>query len=148
MFAKPFICALDGHSDGVHVLAKHPSRLSTILSGSLDGQVKIWLLSNKKCLSTIQAHTGPVNGNFTHTFDLFIFILGLSVDREDGRTYATVGQDTQLKLWALPDYVSGDIGEPLHSIPLTDVAQSISHFANSSDFATGGDGVCSWKVYR
>lgn len=61
-FAKPFICALEGHNDGVHTLAKHPTRLSTVLSGSLDGQVKIWLLSSKKCLSTIQAHTGPVNG--------------------------------------------------------------------------------------
>ncbi|KAI6183948.1 DDB1- and CUL4-associated factor 13 [Aphelenchoides bicaudatus] len=134
MFAKPFICALDGHSDGVHTLAKHPSRLSTVLSGSLDGQVKIWSLSNKKCLMTIQAHTGPVNG--------------LSVDREDGKTYATVGQDSQLKLWTLPDYITGDVSEPLHSIPLADVAQSISHFANSSDFATSGDGICSWKIYR
>lgn len=71
MFAKPFICALDGHNDGVHVLAKHPSRLSTVLSGALDGQVKIWLLSNKKCLTTIQAHNGPINGN---PFCSFIFM--------------------------------------------------------------------------
>jgi WD repeat and SOF domain-containing protein 1 len=63
MFAKPFICALEGHNDGVHVLAKHPTRLSTVLSGALDGQVKVWLLSNKKCLTTIQAHNGPVNGS-------------------------------------------------------------------------------------
>lgn len=73
---------------------------------------------------------------------------GLSIDRDDGKTFATVGQDLQLKLWALPDFVTGDISEPLHSIPLSDVPHSISHFANSSDFATSGDGVCSWRAYR
>ncbi|KAI6228248.1 DDB1- and CUL4-associated factor 13 [Aphelenchoides besseyi] len=134
VFAKPFLCALDGHNDGVHVLTKHPSRLSTILSGALDGQVKVWTLSNRKCLTTIQAHNGPITG--------------LSVDREDGRTYVSVGQDAQLKLWSLPDVVTGDLSEPLHSIPLTDIPYAISHVSNSSDFATSGDGICIWRVYR
>ncbi|KAI6197072.1 DDB1- and CUL4-associated factor 13 [Aphelenchoides besseyi] len=133
VFAKPFLCALDGHNDGVHVLTKHPSRLSTILSGALDGQVKVWTLSNRKCLTTIQAHNGPITG--------------LSVDREDGRTYVSVGQDAQLKLWSLPDVVTGDLSEPLHSIPLTDIPYAISHVSNSSDFATSGDGICIWRVY-
>ncbi|CAD5211426.1 unnamed protein product [Bursaphelenchus okinawaensis] len=134
VFAKPFLCALDGHSEGVHILAKHPTRLSTVLSGARDGQVKIWHLTSKKCLSTIQAHTGPING--------------LSVDKDNGETYVTVGQDAQLKLWGLPEVISGDLSEPLHSIPLTDVPQAISHIANSSDFATSGDGICVWKLYR
>lgn len=76
------------------------------------------------------------------------FPSGLSVDREDGRTYVTVGQDAQLKLWSLPDVVAGDLSEPIHSIPLTDVPHAVSHVADSSDFATSGDGICVWKVYR
>ena len=37
MFAKPFVAALSGHVDGVYCLAKHPSQLSCIVSGSADG---------------------------------------------------------------------------------------------------------------
>lgn len=37
VFAKPFVANLEGHSDGVFCLARHPTRLSTLLSGSCDG---------------------------------------------------------------------------------------------------------------
>ena len=39
VFAKPFIGNLDGHSDGISCLAKHPKRLSLLLSGAYDGEV-------------------------------------------------------------------------------------------------------------
>jgi len=48
VFAKPFIGSLDGHKDGVHCLSKHTSQLNILLSGSCDGEIKIWNLSNKK----------------------------------------------------------------------------------------------------
>jgi len=54
--------ASDGHSEAVHLMKKHPTRLSTILSGARDGQVKVWHLTSRKCLFTIQAHNGTVNG--------------------------------------------------------------------------------------
>ena len=41
VFAKPFIGSLDGHRDGVHSLAKHPTRLSMLLSGACDGEVSL-----------------------------------------------------------------------------------------------------------
>jgi len=37
MFAKPFVGDLSGHSDGVYCMAKHPKKLTTIISGSGDG---------------------------------------------------------------------------------------------------------------
>jgi WD repeat and SOF domain-containing protein 1 len=37
MFAKPFVGALSGHADGVYCMAKHPTRLDIIISGSGDG---------------------------------------------------------------------------------------------------------------
>jgi WD repeat and SOF domain-containing protein 1 len=64
VFAKPFIACFDGYAEDVGVLSKHPLRLSHLLSGARHGQVKIWKLSNEKCLGTIQAHNGPVNGKF------------------------------------------------------------------------------------
>ena len=33
IFAKPFVGALSGHTDGVYCMAKHRSKLSVILSG-------------------------------------------------------------------------------------------------------------------
>ena len=39
VFAKPFVSSLDGHTDGVHCIARHPRSLSVLLSGSCDGEV-------------------------------------------------------------------------------------------------------------
>lgn len=39
VFAKPFVASLDGHRDGVNCMAKHTKSLSTLLSGSCDGEV-------------------------------------------------------------------------------------------------------------
>jgi len=44
VFAKPFVGALDGHRDGVYALARHPSRLALIASGSADGGTNIILV--------------------------------------------------------------------------------------------------------
>lgn len=44
VFAKPFVCNLDGHRDGVSCLAKHPSRLSLVASGAYDGEVYIKII--------------------------------------------------------------------------------------------------------
>lgn len=41
VFAKPFLASLDGHRDGVNCMAKHTTSLSTLLSGSCDGEVTI-----------------------------------------------------------------------------------------------------------
>jgi len=41
VFAKPFLAALDGHSDMVSVLSKHPKQLSTLFSGAADGVVSV-----------------------------------------------------------------------------------------------------------
>jgi len=40
VFAKPFLAALDGHSDLVCLLAKHPKQLSTLYSAAADGVVR------------------------------------------------------------------------------------------------------------
>lgn len=37
MHAKPFVAALEGHSDGVYCLARDPNRLGVVGSGSGDG---------------------------------------------------------------------------------------------------------------
>jgi len=137
IFAKPFMASLDGHSEAVHLMKKHPTRLSTILSGARDGQVKVWHLTSRKCLTTIQAHNGTLNG--------------LSIDDMDGECYVTVGSDCQMKVWKLPaiiDEYDESLSQPLHSIPLDGVPHSVSHVANSSDFVTCGEGISVWRLNR
>ena len=41
IFARPFICSLDGHRDSVQCLTKHTTQLSLLLSGSCDGEVTL-----------------------------------------------------------------------------------------------------------
>ena len=47
VFAKPFVSSLDGHTDGVNCIARHPRSLSVLLSGSCDGEVGIYPVSLK-----------------------------------------------------------------------------------------------------
>lgn len=42
VFAKPFLGSLDGHTEGISVVAKKPNSLSTIASGAFDGEVTFY----------------------------------------------------------------------------------------------------------
>lgn len=62
MFAKPFVGALDGHTDGVYSLARDPKSLGCVASGGGDGQVCVWSLSRReKVLDIPKAHKGMVS---------------------------------------------------------------------------------------
>ena len=47
IFAKPFLGALDNHSDGVLALAKNRYNLREMISGSADGEVIFWNIPDK-----------------------------------------------------------------------------------------------------
>lgn len=42
IYAKPFVGALDGHSDTPMSLTLHPTSLINMVSGSANGEIKIW----------------------------------------------------------------------------------------------------------
>ena len=44
VFAKPFVSAMDGHSDGVFCMAKNPKVLNTLASGACDGELQFSLI--------------------------------------------------------------------------------------------------------
>ena len=56
MFAKPFLCALSGHSDGVSSLSLHPQRVGIAASTSFDGEVRVWSLQSRKCVANYEGH--------------------------------------------------------------------------------------------
>lgn len=48
MFAKPFIEALDDHSDGIVSMAKNRYNLANMISGSADGEIVMWNIPERK----------------------------------------------------------------------------------------------------
>jgi WD40 repeat protein len=54
VFAKPFLHAMDGHSDGVFCMSKNPKRLNILASGACDGEFRVWQLSGRKCLLAVE----------------------------------------------------------------------------------------------
>ena len=51
--------ALKGHTDSVNAVAFSPDR-TTLASGSSDGTVKLWNVSRRELIATLEGHTHPV----------------------------------------------------------------------------------------
>ncbi|XP_060574152.1 DDB1- and CUL4-associated factor 13-like [Ruditapes philippinarum] len=132
VFAKPFIGSLDGHRDGVHSLAKHPTRLSLLLSGACDGEIRAWDLARRQCVSHVQAHDGFVNG---------------LCSIPDGTGFMSCGTDKTVKQWSL-----GEDGimshEPVSTLLGKTVFEQIDHSYGNNTFATCGQQVDIWESDR
>uniref|UniRef100_A0A671VVB3 DDB1- and CUL4-associated factor 13 n=1 Tax=Sparus aurata TaxID=8175 RepID=A0A671VVB3_SPAAU len=133
VFAKPFLASLDGHRDGVNCMAKHTSSLSTLLSGSCDGEVKVWNLTKHECVRTLQAHEGFVRG---------------MVVRHCGTSFFTVGDDKTIKQWKMEAPGYGEEEEPLNTILGKTVFTGLDHHQKDAVFATCGQQVDIWDEQR
>uniref|UniRef100_A0A8C5DYU1 DDB1- and CUL4-associated factor 13 n=1 Tax=Gouania willdenowi TaxID=441366 RepID=A0A8C5DYU1_GOUWI len=133
VFAKPFLASLDGHRDGVHCLAKHRTSLSTLLSGSCDGQVKVWNLTERDVCALSK-----------HTKDLCVEI----VVRFCGTSFFTVGDDKTIKQWKMEAPAYGEEEEPLNTILGKTVFTGLDHHQKEGVFATCGQQVDIWDEQR
>ena len=87
LFAKPFVCALEGHADGVYALARAHDELGVLVSGSADGTLRVWDLRRRQGGRTCGGHSGAVRGAAC----------------ERGGAYAlSAGDDCTARMWALP----------------------------------------------
>ncbi|XP_014790792.1 DDB1- and CUL4-associated factor 13 [Octopus bimaculoides] len=131
-FAKPFIGCLEGHKDGLSVLKKHPTSLSTLLSGAHDGEVKVWNLPTRKSISTVQAHTGVVNSICFHP---------------KGKYFFTCGRDKTIKQWNVDEefHIEED---PTNVILGQTLFHAIDHHWKDDIFATCGEQVDIWDESR
>ena len=124
VFAKPFVGSLDGHYDGVYTLAKHPNRLSLVCSGSYDGELRLWDLTNRQCLQNVQAHTG--------------YVRGICFDNT-GKNCYTCGDDKIIREWNFMEKSVGNVSvSEKRSIICDDTLSSIDHNRKKPVFATGG----------
>ncbi|KAG5177627.1 WD40-repeat-containing domain protein [Tribonema minus] len=134
MFAKPFIGALDGHTDGVFCTATSPKNLVQFLSGACDGEVRVWDLSRRACVWKAAAHTG--------------FVRGVAVT-PDGRSFLSAGDDGLVKRWDLA--IASDLEErPRPTAQWTGKMgfRALDHHWGDATFATASDAVELWDAER
>jgi len=130
VMAKPFVGALEGHSDGVSIIARHPSKLNVLWSGSQDGQIRKWSLTSRKTTRKIQAHDG--------------WVRGLAVSKTD--KIVTVGVDKQIKLWEGDEFSdSPEIATIIGKSPFTSCDFALDE---SSKFITSSSVVEYWDSTR
>ncbi|PVV01804.1 hypothetical protein BB560_003765 [Smittium megazygosporum] len=142
MFAKPFICALDGHVDGIYSIAKNPLKLDHVLSGSGDGELRLWSLSNQKTLARAEnAHDGMV--------------AGITYVPSTQNKFISVGADKFVKVWDFSLYSDFNTGKNVFSAmePVThytgkEAFNGIDHHRNRDLFATCSSVVSIWDVNR
>jgi len=86
VFAKPFVSAFT-LDEAVTSLARSPARLNSLISGTADGDVRLWDIPAKRCTRRFVGHTGPIRG--------------ISVS-PDGNHAVTCSDDCTVRLWKVP----------------------------------------------
>lgn len=129
VFAKPFLGSLDGHKDGVHTLCKHPLQLNTLLSGSCDGEIKVWNLTSRKCVQTYNAHDG--------------FVRGICMN-PSASMFFSCGNDKIVKHWKYDLETDTADLEAVQTIVGKTFYTSIDHHFKKPIYATSGERVDIW----
>ena len=111
IFAKPFIGALDGHSDGVFCSSSVRNKNVPFITGACDGELKVWDLSRRVCFWSAVAHQG--------------FVRGVSPD-PTGATFFSCGDDKVVKQWAL-EPLDTDAVKPLSTHVATHPLTGVDH---------------------
>ena len=87
MFAQPFLGELQGgHVDAVNCMAICRTNLCPIVTGCVDGTIRIWDLQNRKLVMNLEAHSRCVSD----------VVFG----NKDGRVYSC-GEEGIIKAWSI-----------------------------------------------
>lgn len=140
IFARPFIGAMDGHIDAVSCMAKNPNYLKGIFSGSMDGDIRLWDIANRRTVCQFPGHQGAVRGLTAST---------------DGSTLVSCGTDCTVRLWNVPvatimdsDNLSDCSSEPRAVYMGENAFWAVDHQWNGDLFATAGAQVDIWNHNR
>lgn len=90
LFAKPFVGSLSGHVEGVYCLARATDSLPRVLSGSADGDIRLWDVRKPRqpaLWSNPKAHSAFVKS--------VCFVPG-----SQGERFLSCSDDASIKLWS------------------------------------------------
>mmetsp|Transcript_6206 Transcript_6206/g.14652 ORF Transcript_6206/g.14652 Transcript_6206/m.14652 type:complete len:434 (+) Transcript_6206:46-1347(+) len=124
-FSRPFVSSFSGHQDCILKVKSHPLHPSLIFSGASDGEIKFWLINEKKCLKSLKAHEK--------------FIRGLDIDH-NGNFIISCSDDCFLKLWEISEFGK----YPRISFKGRGPIDSLSSHPRDLIFATGGQEMLIW----
>ncbi|KAF4686484.1 rRNA-processing protein sof1 [Perkinsus olseni] len=158
MFAKPFLCALEGHTDAVKCMTRCRTVIAPLFTGSCDGEIRFWNVGQRRCFKAVRAHEGFVRGLCTTSDDSLV---------------VSAGEDKTIKLWKFdPDEAVGEMLDekfstvgalqsgssaslhndqiaPVHVLNSSSMLSSIdAHWGKSSMLATAGETVDIWDYNR
>ncbi|KAI9021679.1 WD40-repeat-containing domain protein [Phycomyces nitens] len=128
LFAKPFVGALSGHIDGVYSMAKHPQKLNSIISGSGDGEIRIWDLSEQATTWKTKGHTSMVNG--------------VCSGHHTGQ-FLSASADKTVKIWNQSEGT-----DPIETYMGKYAFTGLTHHRSDPIFATSGHTVDVWDETR
>lgn len=123
-------------STGVFCMTKHPHRLSWMLSGACDGEVRLWDLATQECIHTADLHHGFVQGLCT---------------TPSGDHFISVGQDKTIRVARLDDeHIAAPADEKEEAITLVskNFFTGVDHHRKQDLFATSGPVVDLWSTAR
>jgi len=112
VFAKPFVGQLEGHLDTITAMRTSPRSVDTLVSGSADGELRVWSMARKAPLWTVEgAHRS--------------FVTGI-VLAPNGESFFSASSDRSIKQWKLD----------MRNIWAEDVDSSMEQWV--SDYAISG----------
>lgn len=132
LHAKPFVGSLEGHRDGVYCMARHQGDLKMFISGSADGEVRLWNLATRQCTWSRQAHQAFIKG--------VAFLPHYGHDQQ--QQFLTAASDKFVKIWDSSETKAKAIFEG--EAPFT----GIDVHRQGRLFATSGATVDIWDVER
>lgn len=137
MFAKPFIGSLKhGHLDSITATSTSPIALVPFISGSADGEIRIWDLSTQSLVSKIPgAHSKAITG----------LVFG-----NDGQLFYSCSDDGFIRSWTLLGTGNNSVGEsnewltrhgPVTTYSSTEIGsfKSIDYHKSKKQFSTASD---------
>lgn len=141
IFAKPFVGAMDGHIDAISAMAKNPNHLKGIFSGSMDGDIRLWDLANRRTVCQFSGHKGAVHGLASST---------------DGRVLVSCGTDCTVRLWRVPvstlllepEDATDNSAKSLAVYVWKTAFRAVDHQWDGNLFATAGAQVDIWDHNR
>jgi len=134
IFAKPFVKALEGHTDSIKCMGIARIAAAPLLSGSCDGELRLWDMQHLRCGMTVQkAHEG--------------FVRGVTIS-PDGRRAFSCGDDKAAKMWHIHAKTCKLSEEPQGTYHTAYIPGAIDHHWSKPMFVTVGDTVDVWDYNR